>query len=197
MSISVIATYFDKTMYQEYNNVIMRKRVEEEKALVVHPINRESVRSIEEMAKLGMPFSILAKNQQTWLIRGGLEYFKEEKPYLYPLVEKLVENRDRAIPEGDNMRSIAKEVRKKLGWDEDQSALVSAWVERILRWKIEPFHVKSEKIVNVAKALKDVIEEKYRKNPEGYRYLYKSASEWVKWNERMKMYKEGCKDDEG
>jgi len=91
------------------------KRVEKEKVVVVHPITTESVRSIEEMAKLGMPFSILARNQQTWLVRGGMEYFRQEKPHLYPLVEKMVDNSDPAFPEGEGISTIADRVSERLG----------------------------------------------------------------------------------
>ncbi len=185
MSISVITEcYFDKIIYLRYNYVIMKKRVRKDKALVVYPITTESVKSIEEMAKLGMPFSILAKNQQTWLIKGGLEYFKEEKPYLYPLIEEMVENKDEAIPE--ELTSLAKKVVERL--EGENLPTVLAWVERILRWKIEPYHLRSERILKVANILKEVIEEGYKEKPEEYKYLYKSISEWIKWNRRMMEY---------
>jgi len=164
-------------------------RVDEEKAKAVYTISLESVRSIEEMAKLGMPFSILAKNQQTWLVRGGLDYFKNEKPYLYPLIEKLMNNRDEAFPV--SLTELVREVAKRAGEESVlQLHMINSWVERIIRWKIEPFHIRSEKIRKVAKILKEVIEEKYKENPSDYKYLYKAISEWVKWNEKMLELKE-------
>ncbi len=187
LSISLIINHFDKINLKVYNNVIMKGRVKKEEVMIVHPINTMSARSIEEMAKLGMPFSILAKSQQTWLIRGGLEYLKKTKPYLYPLVEKMVNNKDQAFPEGETLLGLAEEVLKKLEWERDQAMGILSWIERILRWKIEPFHTRSEKIRKIACTLKEVLEEKYKKDPEGYRYLYKSISEWVKWNKRSLM----------
>ena len=184
MSISLIINYFDKIIPKCYNDVIMKGRVNREEVAAIYAIRYESARSIEEMAKLGMPFSILGRNQQTWLIRGGLEYLKREKPYLYPLVEKMVNNKDRAFPEGENLVSLTEEVIKRLGMEKAESTSTLSWVERILRWKVEPFHVRSEKARKIACTLKKILEEKYRRDPEGYKYLYKSISEWVRWNRK-------------
>ena len=162
----------------------MKKRVKKEEVIVIHPINTASARSIEEMAKLGMPFSILAKAQQAWLIRGGLEYIKREKPYLYPLVEKMMENKDEAFPEEGTLLELAREVVNRLGWEGSKIMSVTSWVEKIVRWKLEPFHQKSKKARTIARTLKEILEERYRESPRKYKYLYKSVSEWVRWNEK-------------
>lgn len=170
-----------------------KKRKEKEIALY-YRITGSGVRSIEELAKLGMPFDILSRTQKIWLLRGGLEYFKEERPYLYPLVERMVENRDRVLPEGVTLKDIGEEVAKRLGKEGKERDSIISLVFRIIRWIVEPYFVKSENVREIARTLRDVLKEKYEKDPEGYKYLYKSVSEWVKWHERVEIFRKGCKD---
>lgn len=173
-----------------------RWKEKEDRAKVIHEITHEGVKSIEEMAKLGMPFDILGKKQQVWLLKGGEEFFKEEKPYLYPLIKKMIDNTDRAFPEGENITKLAREVFKRLGWEETRNSLVTSLTDRILRWKMQPYFLRSEMVLAVADKLYEVIKEKYEKDPEGYKYLHKSISEWIKWNRRMRLFREGCKKDD-
>jgi len=91
-----------------------------------------------------------------------------------------MENTEPAFPEGESLSTIADRARERLQNKRD-SGQVRSWVERILRWKIEPFHLRSEAILEVARVLHEVIEEGYRKDPKGWKYLYKSISEWIKW----------------
>lgn len=167
-----------------------KKIPEEGKAKVISPITTKNLRSIEELAKIGMPFQFLTKEQQRWLVFGGLEYFKEQKPYLYPVIKQMVDRKaENPIPLSfeeltDMVMSRLKEKTEK------EEKIYPAYVEKIVRWKLDPFYTESKKMIAIAETLREVLNELSKKEgEEKYKWLKKSVEAWVKWNKKAREVK--------
>ncbi|WP_461829985.1 hypothetical protein [Aquifex sp.] len=161
-----------------------RKIPEEEKAKVIGPITTKNLRSIEELAKIGMPFQFLSKEQQRWLAFGGLEYFKKHKPYLYPVIKDMMERK------AENPIPLSFEELSQMVAEKINEKVYPAYVEKIVRWKLDPFYTESEKMIKIAKMLKEVLDELSKKEgEEKFRWLKKSVEEWLKWNKKARELK--------
>lgn len=178
---------------------IMRRL--ERKKRAVSPIPLNSIRSIEELAKLsenikGLGLGYLCRTQIEWLYSGGFEYFEETKPVIYELLEKM-EDVPGIFPL--NLREMARMVEKKIRSKVRKGEIDKKWkdinvsaaeLDTILRFKRNPFSSKGERIYLIAKALVEVLEEEYRKEKKRHkveepeiRIPLEVAKEWLRRTE--------------
>ena len=195
-SISPLINQHDIIVYSVLGIIIKvkmerkRKIPEEEKAKAIGPITTKNIRSIEELAKIGMPFQFLTKEQQRWLVFGGLDYFRIHKPYLYPVIRQMV-NRKAENPIPLSFEELADMVKKRLKEKTGkEEKIYPAYIEKIVRWKLDPFYTESEKMIAIAEVLNEVLDELSKKEgEEKYKWLKKSVEAWIKWNRRAREVK--------
>ena len=138
------------------------------------------LRSIEELARLhreieGLGLGYLSKSQIKWLYTGGFEAFKEAKPLIYKLLKEMeevpgvfpVNLRETAEEVQTRIRERAKEGKIDRKWE--KAVVTPSEVEKILRFKIDPFFSRKEKTELIIKTLVEVLEEMYEKEKARHR----------------------------
>lgn len=157
-----------------------RRKLEKAKKIIALNIPSNSIRSIEDLARLSteipIPIGYLSGSQIKWLEYGGMDYFKETKPYIYELLEKMKE-----IPGifPVNLSDLALEVRDRIREKAQNGEIDEKWknikvtpseVDTILRFKRDPFFSHGEKTGLVAKTIVEILHQQYEEEKRKLKY---------------------------
>jgi len=164
-----------------------------EKLATLEQISKNSIRSIEEIAKLqrlieGLGFGYLSPSQRKWLVSGGFDLLILQKPSLKPFLEELMKKKGE-FPV--SIYRITEKVKDRMKEKAQKGEIPSKYknvivspseVEAILRFKKDPWKTKSEKTKILAQTLVEILEEEVKENPRA-KVVLEVAKKWKEWME--------------
>jgi len=141
-------------------------------------------------ASIDAPYYFIPESLRNWLEMGGLEEIRKEKPMMAEWIENM--RKDIYFPKdlklSGNFIREAEKVMKKKGCLKEDEYLRESEIFNFIRFRINPFYSRSERIYCLAKITLDLLKEKLKENPDrdDIKELIKIVEYWININEKIR-----------